>query len=191
MVFESVEQIYSFIDKQREKLIQTVSDLSNEQAASRRAPDAWSIAEIAEHLSITEKRMLGLFNKLLEKAESEGLVNENNGIIAPPISLTEQAEQAKTQKFTAPEHLIPNQAATISASLESLKASRASVHQLRTRIESADVSKMRFPHPAFGPLNLYQWLAFIGLHEAHHLRQIKETLNMNTSEANKRLEYRL
>lgn len=176
MVFESVEQIYSFIDKQREKLIQTVSDLSDEQSTQRRAPDAWSIAEITEHLSITENRMLGLFIRLLEKAESEGLMNENKGIIVPPISLAEQAEKADGQKFTAPEPLIPNQSATITSSLESLNASRASVHELRTRIESADVSNMRFPHPAFGPLNLYQWLAFIGLHEAHHLKQIKETL---------------
>jgi uncharacterized damage-inducible protein DinB len=178
VVFESVEQIFSFIDKQREKLIQTVSDLSDEQSASRRASDAWSIAQIVEHLSITESRMLGLINRLLEKAESEGLVNDNKGIIKT-ISLAAQAEQAKGQKFVAPEPLIPNQAATISSSLEKLKTSRASLHQLRTRIESADVSNARFPHPAFGPLNGYQWLAFIGLHEAHHLKQINETLETN------------
>jgi hypothetical protein len=43
-----------------------------------------------------------------------------------------------------------------------------------------DAHDARFPHPAWGPLNLYQWLAFVGAHEARHLAQIsalKETLN--------------
>jgi hypothetical protein len=31
------------------------------------------------------------------------------------------------------------------------------------------------PHPQFGPLSLYQWIAFVGAHEGRHAAQIRET----------------
>lgn len=178
MVFNSVEEIFVFIDKKRERLVETISSLSDEQTAQRRTPDAWSIAEILEHLSMIENGLSIAINKLLEKAEAKGLVSENKGVLNPPISLAAEAERAKDAKFQSPEPFIPKKAATVSTSLESLKSSRAALHELRSRIEAVDGSEVRFPHPAFGPLNLYQWIAFIGLHEAHHLRQIRETIDM-------------
>lgn len=177
MVFENVEQIFTFIDKKRERLVESVSELSDEQASQqRRAPDAWSIAEIMEHLSIGEIGIVGLINRLLEKTEAKGLINQDKIVFNPPLSLAAEAESAKDAKFEAPEHLIPNKGAALSLSLESLKASRASLHELRSRIEIVDAHDAKFPHPAFGNLNLYQWVAFIGLHETHHLKQIRETL---------------
>lgn len=177
MVFENVEQIFSFIDKKRERLIEAVSELNDEQASElKRAPDAWSIAEIMEHLSIGEYGIVGLINRLLEKTEAKGLVSENKIVFNPPLSLAAEAERAKDAKFEAPEQLLPNKGIALSSSLERLKASRASLHELHSRIETVDASDAKFPHPAFGNLNLYQWVAFIGLHEAHHLRQIRETL---------------
>jgi len=182
MVYETVEQLFSHIEKIREKLIQSVSNLSDEQAASRRAPEAWTIAEIVEHLSITEKSLLRVVNKLLEKAESEGIKLETKGVFNPPLSLAAEAEKAKDIKVQAPDFLIPNNAASITASLDSLSQSRAALNELRDRIETVDSSNMKFPHPAFGPINLCQWVAFIGMREAHHLRQIKETFE-KTAEA--------
>ena len=48
------------------------------------------------------------------------------------------------------------------------------------RVEHADGARIRFPHPVWGPINLYQWLLFVGAHEQRHLAQInalKETMN--------------
>jgi hypothetical protein len=47
---------------------------------------------------------------------------------------------------------------------------------LQPRIEATDLSAFTYPHPAFGPLNFYQWLALIGLHEQRHLNQIESVL---------------
>ena len=55
------------------------------------------------------------------------------------------------------------------------RESRAALEQLRPRFASADYSRL-MPHPAFGPLNAAQWLAFVGMHEERHLRQIKRLL---------------
>ena len=70
----------------------------------------------------------------------------------------------------------PEGSMKIAESLAGLQQSRAALHKLRPRLEAVDLSNAKFPHPAFGTMNLYYWLAFIGLHEARHLRQIAEIL---------------
>jgi len=58
-----------------------------------------------------------------------------------------------------------------------MRRSRAAVMAMRTRIEAIDVSNVTFPHPVFGPLNLYEWLLFIGMHERRHLAQIDAVMS--------------
>jgi hypothetical protein len=93
-----------------------------------------------------------------------------------PFSLDEQVEQARTRKFVAPEEVRPSGAVSLADSLARLRKSRAALEALRPRIERADLSAATYPHPSFGPLNLYQWLAFIGIHEQRHLDQIERLL---------------
>ncbi|HYH85991.1 MAG TPA: DinB family protein, partial [Pyrinomonadaceae bacterium] len=70
--------------------------------------------------------------------------------------------------------------ATLAASLSALRDSRSALRALRPRVERVDGTGISFPHPAWGAINLYQWLAFVGAHEQRHLAQIealKETMS--------------
>ena len=58
-----------------------------------------------------------------------------------------------------------------------MRQTREELHGLAPRIEAIDLSGSAYPHPAFGPLNFYQWLAFIGVHDDRHLGQIERTLS--------------
>jgi hypothetical protein len=83
-------------------------------------------------------------------------------------------------KINAPESARPADSRPVAESLAALRDSRAALHALRPRLERLDAHALRFPHPAWGPLNLYQWLLFVGAHEARHLAQIealKESMN--------------
>jgi hypothetical protein len=93
-----------------------------------------------------------------------------------PFSLDEFIERGRGEKYTAPDAVAPGGKATIAESLAKLRRSREELHALRPRIEATDLSSVTYPHPAFGPLNFYQWVAFIGLHEERHLRQAESTL---------------
>ncbi|MGH9901771.1 MAG: DinB family protein, partial [Pyrinomonadaceae bacterium] len=86
-------------------------------------------------------------------------------------------ERAKTEKYTSPEVVRPGGGVSVADSLARMRQTRAALSELRPRLERADLSAARYPHPAFGPLDLYQWLAFIGLHEARHLGQIEALTN--------------
>jgi hypothetical protein len=58
-----------------------------------------------------------------------------------------------------------------------MRESRESLQSFRPRIEQIEGTQLRYPHPFFGSLDLYQWVALIGAHEERHLKQIESLLD--------------
>lgn len=171
MNYNSVAEIYEEIDGTREKLFRAVEDLDDGQHGFRSSPERWSIAEIIEHLSIVEGQVAGLLEKLLSKAEAGGHTRAEGSTFAP-VSIAEQVELTREQKLTAPEQIRPT-GVPLAGALYALRSTRASLHALRPRVERVEGTAMSFPHPVWGAINLYQWLAFVGAHEQRHLAQIE------------------
>ena len=169
--YQNIGDIYDEIDAVRARLMARAESLTPEQAAFRPQPESWTPAELLEHLSLTESGICRMFEIMLSRP---GVADAGNGF--QPFSLDELAAQAAGRMFQAPERIAPQGKTTLAASLESLKQSRAAMHALRPRIEAADLSQQTMPHPAFGPINGYQWLAFLGAHEARHAAQLKRIL---------------
>ena len=172
MYYHSIEEIFGALDAARARLSASVEGLGEGQEQFRPAPDRWSVAEIMEHLAMAEAGSVKLFDKLLQKAEAEGCVRAAGDPFAP-VSLAEQAAPFRGQKFQAPDQIRPTGQVPLADSLASLDDSLARLRALRPRLERADCAEQRFPHPIFGPLNLYQWLLFTAAHEERHLAQIK------------------
>jgi hypothetical protein len=166
--YNSVAEIYEEIDSVRARLLAAVGPLTAEQLSFRPSPERWSVAEIVEHLSITEARLAGLLAALVEKLEASGA----GGAAFEPVSLAQFIERARGEQYQAPDEIRPK-GAPLADSLAALDNSRSTLAALRPRVERVDGKLARFPHPAWGPLDLYQWLAFIGAHERRHLAQIE------------------
>lgn len=181
MIYHSVGDIYAANDEVRRRLVARVAELQETQASRRPDERAWSPAEIVEHLSIVEGNMVRLVAKMLDKIESEAAHAPAAPPAMPPFSLADYEEQIREQKLTAPETINPR-GLPLNESVKRLAASRAAINEFRPRVETADGTRARYPHPFFGPLNLYQWLAFIGLHESRHLRQLEGALEMIKAE---------
>lgn len=171
MVCHSIDEIFGALDATRARLAASVEGLGEGGENFRPAPGRWSIADIMEHLAAAESSSLRLFDKLLRKAEAEGRTRAGGDAFAP-VSIAEHTERSRTEKYQSPEAIRPK-GAPLADSLASLADSLAALHALRPRIERADCSDLHFPHPAFGPLNLYQWLLFTAAHEERHLAQIE------------------
>lgn len=174
MIYKNVAEIYQSLDKTRAKLIETIETVSAQKGAARENEAGWSVAEIVEHIGIVESGIIRVIEKLLREVETDG--EKSDGNFASPLSLVKHAEAAKGQKFQAPERIQPHGNQTIEESLAKLSESKSTLRALQPRIEAVDATNTAFPHPAFGNLNLYEWLAFLGLHEARHLQQIKRIL---------------
>jgi uncharacterized damage-inducible protein DinB len=174
MIYNSVAEIFNDIDETRARLTGTVSGLSEAELSFRPNENAWTVAELVEHLAKTEASLVPLVFRLLKNAEAEGRASD--GILNPPLSLVEAYETVKDAKLQAPEIIRPEGAARVSESLEKMNQTRETIRSLRPRLEAVDSTNTAFPHPFIGKMNLYQWLAFIGLHEARHLAQIEKIL---------------
>jgi hypothetical protein len=173
MTYNSVAEIFDAIDDTRQRLSQRLAGLTGEQENFRPASGGWSIAEIVEHLAILEGRLLGLVNVMVSKAEKSGLQRQPEETHFTPVSLDQIVARSLKEKYVAPETAQPQGGINVKDSLERLSQSRSSLRDLRPRIEATNLTSAHYPHPAFGPLDAYQWLVMIGVHEDRHLRQIE------------------
>ena len=178
MVYESVAEIFEAMDGARQRLHARVEGLSREEEDFRPSSDAWSVAEIVEHLSLIEHQLLQLATMMLTKVESAGLVRAGGDLRIGPVSLDQFAARAAGEKFQAPESARPRGGVGVADSLAKMRRSREAFHDLRPRMEAVDLTGATYPHPFFGPLDLYHWLVMIGTHEDRHLRQIESVMQM-------------
>jgi hypothetical protein len=187
LIYHSIADIYAANDTVRRKLAARLENLTEAQQSFRPGEGAWSITEIVDHLSITEQNMVQLIGMLLAKSESataalnagDGAAGAQTGASAPPFrpfSLDNFIEQVRDVKLTAPAQVRPGGTATLAEALANLGRTRAAIEAMRPRLEAADHGAATYPHPAFGEFNIAQWLAFIGLHESRHLRQIENLM---------------
>jgi uncharacterized damage-inducible protein DinB len=182
MIYNSVADIFREIDETRNRLTETVSGLTENELNYRPDENSWTAAELVEHVAKTEASLVPLVVRLLKNAEADGAASD--GTLNPPVSLIDEHEMVKNAKLQAPEMIRPEGAATLAESLAKLNETRETIRGLRARVEAVDSSNTAFPHPFIGKMNLYQWLAFIGLHEARHLAQIEKILARARAESN-------
>jgi uncharacterized damage-inducible protein DinB len=192
LIYQSIADIYAANEAVRRQLTERVEALSDAQQTSRPTEDCWTVTEIIEHLSIIEQNMVRLIGMLLNKAESAAATQAS----APtgdasqaaadaagarpfkPFTLDDLVETIRDKKLTAPEQVRPGGRMALADALANLQSTRATIESFRPRLEAAaDLETATYPHPAFGELNAAQWLAFIGHHEARHLRQIESLLD--------------
>ncbi|HEX8456198.1 MAG TPA: DinB family protein [Pyrinomonadaceae bacterium] len=191
MTYQSIADIYAANERVRRKLTERVENLSEAQQRFRPADNAWSIAEIIEHLAMLEHQMVQLIGMLLKKSEGASAAattatTDGDGATeaaasnAPgfqPFSLDSFIERVRDEKLTAPEQVRPSGGVSLAEGLVNLRRTRAALEDLRPRLESAtNLGAATYAHPAFGEFNSAQWLAFIGLHEGRHLRQIENLM---------------
>ena len=60
------------------------------------------------------------------------------------------------------------------AALAALEKTRANLRDLVIAYDGMAIGAVAHPHPVLGIINGYQWVDFIGIHEARHTAQIRE-----------------
>ncbi len=176
MIYNTIDDVFAANGDVRRRILARVETLSDERAGARASEGAWSVSEIIEHLSITESRVARAIEGMLPQGDGAPPASSNFS----PFSLDKYVEQVRDVKLEAPEFIRPR-GLPLAQSLARLRESRAALEALRPRFYAADYSVL-LQHPAFGPLNAAQWLAFVGMHEARHLAQIERTLETMNAE---------
>lgn len=143
--------------------------------ARRRVPPSggWSIAGVVHHLSVVERIVARVLGAQIEAARAGGLGPEREtGPLLPTIDDGWVVDRER--KIAAPTNLEPPVDVTFEAAWAVLEQSRAALLQVVREADGLAIGEIVFPHPVAGPLNGYEWLAFVGHHETRHAAQVRE-----------------
>lgn len=165
-----VQEIVNDINAVRQHIYDTVAALSQEQMDFKPSSDAWSISEILSHLNMVEKGLPKLYAILLKKAEEAGWKPETEGSMLDSLDYAQL--NVVNQKISAPERVLPQAGIAKADLLAALQQSRQAIIDAVSPAGEHDLSDVKWPHPALGEINFYQWVLFIGKHELRHLGQI-------------------
>ncbi|MCX6593031.1 MAG: DinB family protein [Acidobacteria bacterium] len=162
------DRALSHLHGTRKLLLDQVAGLSEAQWKFKPADDKWSLAEVVEHLVLTEK---GLFGMTLKVAEGPAVAT------LPANKATDEAilkmVPNRDTKVKAPDMFVPTGRFGIGAPLvEQYKDARAATLDF-TRQTKLDL-RHRIADSPLGPIDGLQWLLFISAHNERHLGQIAE-----------------
>lgn len=151
------------------RFLKSIDGLSEAQWNFKPAPDRWSIAECAEHITAAEPLIRGMI--------AEAIKNKLTAEMLPSAKKDEQLLTGlvdRSKKFKAPEPLIPtNRFGNPQAAVEKFRNERAETIKLASAAD-LDLRAQGGPHPFLGPLDAYGWFLFQSGHSERHTLQIEE-----------------
>jgi uncharacterized damage-inducible protein DinB len=168
-----ITELLDYAQRQRVGLFAAVSLIPEPLRDRRGDVDAWSVAEVLEHLYRVESGIARLLARSAERAKAAGLEQEDDtrSVLG---SLDELRLTERGERMRAPELVMPRGELTAAQGIAALEESRRA---LVTALEAADglaLGRITHAHPLMGPLNLYQWVLFVGQHEARHVGQVRD-----------------
>jgi hypothetical protein len=155
----------------RDAFLQSIAGLSEKQWRFKPAPDRWSVAEVSEHIAVSESSLLGLVQT---KFMTSPAAPEKRAEAAGKDEIVLTRVPDRSHKAQAPEFLKPtNRWATREELTKAFEESRkATMDYVRTTHD--DLRDHFGAHPALGTLDAYQWILLISAHSERHTKQIEE-----------------
>ncbi|HMG90309.1 MAG TPA: DinB family protein [Chryseolinea sp.] len=171
---EEREFVIGMLEENGEKFLADIDKISETQWKYKPAAGQWSVAEISEHITLSDGLLLSVAQNSLKSAADN---SKANSLVGKENSMIERLKD-RTQKSRAPEVLVPtNRYATKKDLIAAFKIEREKtivyVKNTKDPLKNHIAS-----HPLFGELTAYQWLVMIPAHANRHLAQLEEVMEM-------------
>lgn len=155
----------------KDAFLQSIAGLSEKQWRFKPAPDRWSVAEVSEHIAVSESAIFGMVQSKLMTSPA---TPEKRAEVAGKDETILKMVPDRSHKAQAPEFLKPtNRWATREETTKAFADSRkATMDYIRTTND--DLRDHFGPHPLLGPMDAYQWILLISAHSERHTKQIEE-----------------
>lgn len=148
-----------------------IADLDEELWEQKPSAEAWSAAEIIEHLVLAEGAVRGRVKRLL----AEGPVAGWRTLDRPPLAGLVELGSDRSRKFQAPEPIQPTGTMTRSTAVEQLMRVRAETVQWVLDTD-ADLHAVAAEGPIGVVLDGHGWLGLLAAHNLRHNLQLEEVL---------------
>jgi hypothetical protein len=167
------QEILTHLDTCRAALEQAVAEVPASLHGRRPAAERWSVSEIIEHLGLVEGRIAQLLITQLATARAAGLGAEREtGPVVPAFDMARLLDRSRP--ITAGDTSQPRAGLSTSAAWTILTEHRRTLREAIVAADGLALGTIHIPHPRFGMLDFYQWLVFVGGHEARHTAQVRE-----------------
>ena len=170
---KKLQEIVDRISGQREKLLKSVSGLTDLQLNHKSDDDAWSISDVLHHVALVDEANAKLTSNMLKRARANQPPPDTSPEDSQMHSMDDIFARMGAAKFQAPEFVAPHSHLSIDESLAKLKTSRERMLANVEQLNGLDLSGLKYPHPFAGELNTYQWVLVAGAHEVRHAEQIE------------------
>lgn len=168
-----IAELVEHLDSQHEVLRQAVENIPFERRDKPPAPNRWSVAGVIEHLALLESRIAALFRTRVAEARAAGLKEETEtSSILAAFDLNMMLD--RSHRLVAPDIMTPKPDTAPEAAWQALDVAWQDFRQAVLESDGLALGEVMHPHRVFGPLTMYQWIAFTASHEARHAAQIRE-----------------
>src|SRR5450759_608561 len=156
--------------EERSAAVAELEGLTEEEWRRRPAPDRWSIAECAEHITVAELPLA----KFLAVSATAQPSEEERREIRGKDDFVRQFLRDRSRRDEAPERIRPKgRFSTREDTIRAFEERRAA--NLAWVRETSEPLRDRFaPHPFAGVIDGYQWILFLAAHTDRHAEQIDE-----------------
>lgn len=165
-----LEQRYEGVDRQLEQLARLAADET--QLSKLAACSGWTVQQHVEHLLLAGEVMVSRIEEGVTLPPEKQLLGKSPKPIGRMVLLLGRIPRAKGN---APDFTVPQGMATeeIPARFQQL-IERA--RMLEAALPQVKTSRHQSLHPVLGYFTPAQWLAFLNIHQQHHLNIIDEIL---------------
>jgi hypothetical protein len=164
-------RLMSHLHATRKQFLDALAQVSEAQWKWKPSAETWSVAEVAEHIALSEETLGAMVRKMVKgpAAPAEKLAAVKGKEERMLTGIVDRSQKVQAPEMLKPVQRWKTKAELIAAFKKSRDENIAYIEQtgdeLRTRL---------MPHPALGDLDLYQWLLFVSGHSERHTLQLLE-----------------
>jgi hypothetical protein len=156
------------LERTRKGVLDATASLSPAQWTFQSAPDRWSVAQVLEHITVTEEALLQYISADVMKTPAAAPGRDTKAL----DSLVTAAIADRSKKLQAPKELAPTGRWTPEETLRRFQQNRQQTidylnhtQNLRDHVKESPLGQ---------PLDAYEWLLYISAHSDRHTQQILE-----------------
>jgi len=139
---------------------------------ARLQEDDWSVAMVLDHLRQADEATARILTRLTRRASAVSTAPAPSEV---EIRYDIEGAPEKVMSYPVFVGMAPAETAS-EGCLDELAAAREMLEQAIMQAYTVDCSAQQFPHPVVGPMNPYEWILFVGIHETGHQGQIRGIL---------------
>jgi hypothetical protein len=163
------DKLVDHLKKTEAAFLKALDGVSDAQWAWKPAPDRWSVAEAAEHITKSEDMFVGMAEGTLKTPATPEVLAKTKG----KEDMILKVIPDRTQKAKAPEPLLPKGSyASKAALIQAFKTARGKMLALAGG--TTDLRAHAAAGPPMGEMDTYQVLLFQSAHTERHTKQIEE-----------------